>query len=117
MENNEFEQLLRSTIAKRCESPMREDLAERVIEKYNRRKHRLIRFLMPIAAAAAVAIIVVISGMPHSADSSYGDEPQDAAPAFFVEAVQQTELRLKESSETSARLRKEIEESSIIFPQ
>lgn len=111
MGNDDFDALLRSAIAKRCDSPMKENLTALVIEKQRRRKPRISWLWAPVAAAATVAIIMVVGGF-NGSDNRHAEQ---SVPSFYVEADALTELRLKESSAESVRLRNDIDE--LYLPQ
>lgn len=106
MGNDDFDALLRSAIAKRCDSPMKENLTALVIERQRRRKPRIPWLWAPVAAAATVAVIMVVGGI-NSTDNRCAEQ---SVPSFYVEADALTELRLKESSAESIRLRNDIDE-------
>lgn len=116
MGNAEFDELLCRAIAKRCITPMAQDMASRVMEKQRIRRRRMIWAWIPIAAAT-IAAMIVVADIPEVENHGSEQRQSEAAPAFYVEADTQAKLRIKNSSATSARLRKDIDEFYIPLQQ
>ncbi len=106
MGNNEFDDLMRMAVGRRCEQPMPEAVSELISRK--RRSGARMRWAWVLSAAAAVAAaIVIVPAATHHV--SPADQP-GSAPAFFVEAKAQTESRLVKAASASEQLRHNIDE-------
>lgn len=106
MGNNEFDDLLRKAIAKRSEGHMPDAMALRVRQRCRSRVCR--RWIWGVGAAAAVvAAFVIVPGASHQGVSS---AQQGSAPAFFVEAKEQTESRLMNYASVSEQMRNNTNE-------
>ena len=106
MGNNEFDDLMRQAVARRCERRMPEALAELINRKRRSRVRRNWIWAASAAAAVAAAIVIVPAASRPTAPS---DQP-GSAPAFFVEAKAQTESRLMNAATVSEQLRQNIDE-------
>lgn len=113
MRNNEFDDLLRKAISQRCCRQMPDTMALRVRQKCHIHARR--GWLWGIgAAAAAAAVFLIVPGLSRQADSS---AQQGSAPAFFVEAKEQTESRLMNYASVSGQLRKNMNDFYLIHQQ
>ena len=107
MENNDFDELMREAIAKRCSQCMPETVATRVRQKCRSRVRRNRIWSATVATAAAVVAVCVI--VPGASDESTPVRQQSDAPSFIVEAEAQTRQRLENASLISEQLRNNID--------
>jgi len=115
MENNEFDELLRKAVAKRCNTRMPAGMEARVRQKFNSRRH--ISWGWIASVAAVIAAVIVVPNVSNQNNHLDSNKRQVNTPSFFVEAGDKTELRLENSFVASGQLRSNIDEFYIKYQQ